>query len=267
MFSPGASGLMLMGGISLHPYTVAYLAQFVTPLDSARIKIIDTFVRALVSYNIWTKFGHLGIHALPVQQQSLVNLVNPAHATFGSLVIVGSPVFTANVGWRSTGAYANRLQTGGNANDATLKFGQNNASFGVFANPTVNQNACIISSSTGNSRIAVQYNGNPGHFYLRMNMAANSSLALGGGGPGLFACNRTAYKAWQSYKNGSPHASSTNASTAVPASPFLICADFSGGVTGTSTVRLSFIGASMTATEHANFYTACNALITDLAAV
>lgn len=246
---------------SYNAMTQAWLDEMDTPLDSTRAGIVDTFVIAATT-TILSKFDSFCIHALPLSQQSRLNLPYPTGAN-DVMNINGSPTFTANVGWYGGGSTSNTISTKQNVNAMTY-YTRDNASFGIYTSTTPSENATACGMSNNESWIVPNYLG--ANTYVRINMNANSSLSLGGGGNGLHAANRTLSTTYQVYKNGSQLANAARGSRALPASPFYVCSN-GAVVPGTATIGVSFIGGSLTSGEHSTLYSALNTMMTDLAAV
>jgi hypothetical protein len=251
----------VFAGVTYQAMTQAWLDEMDTPLDATRAGIVDAFVIAATP-TILQKLDGFYIHALPLSQQSRLNLSYPTGSN-AELNINGSPTFTANVGWQGNSNIANTLSTPQNVSALTY-FTQNSASFGIYTSTTPSGNVTACGTSDANNWIVPNYLGS--HTYARINMNANSALNLGGGGNGLHAANRTNSTTYQVYKNGSQLTSATGASVALTATPFRICSN-GATVPSNAVIGASFIGGSLTSGEHATLYAALNTMMGDLAAV
>lgn len=230
---------------SYAPASEAYFAAMTTQLDDARKEAIDEFIRGLITDGIYSKLDYGVIHGLPLEQQALVSFTpgNPV------LLKIGSPTFVANEGWVSVGSNASRLDTPANY-DTFANFQQNSASYGTYLLTAPNQNAIAMGTSDGKNRIVPNYVGT--HKYARINMTSNPPLNLGGGGTGLQAVDRSGASAWTFYKNGFSHGSGTTASSAPTSVPFSILNENGAVAANNNKHAFSFIGGSLTPTEHDN---------------
>lgn len=244
------------------PETVAYLAEFSTALDLPRSIVVDTFVKKLIADGLWSKFDVLTIHAMQTEQQGRVNLVAPTGSLDELNVNGTAPTFTAGQGFTTTGSNTRQLATKTNYSTFS-KFTQNDASFGCWADPAQSQNAYVMGTNDGLNVMAVNYLG--ANQYGRINMSTSTDLTPGGGGTGLHVMNRTGASAVEQFSNGTSIDTDTTSSSARTATPFYILNAGSGTAASTTVLRLSFIGASMDATQQTNFYNACNALISGVA--
>jgi hypothetical protein len=258
------SPLLMTSQSEYDPATTAYLNEMVTPLDTNRADAINDYVISLKAAGLFTLPAYIGIHALVTEQQSLLNLLNPTDVDIGTLDKIGSPVFTTKAGIASNGNNANRYQTSINYTNAKLKFGQNSACFGAWFDPAPSQNAVNMGTSDNLNWMVPNYLGS--HQYGRVNMSSNSSISAGGGGVGLHMMNRSASNAFQMYFNGSNFSSGSTASAARTNVPFCF-GNANGSSPGSSRLRVSLVGPSMTDGQHADFYAATNNLLTALDAI
>ncbi len=120
--------LMRRGGGSYEysPLSEAYFDAMTVQLTVAQKRVIDTAIKATSAQ--LAKMDYVNI-ALATEQQSLINLVNPAQ----SGTKVGSPTFTAYKGW--TGDASNYINTGFNPGDGgSYNLTRNNTTISFYSN-------------------------------------------------------------------------------------------------------------------------------------
>lgn len=243
------------------PQSLAYFAAMGTQLSTPRKSVIDKFIKGIITDTVFAELEYGFIHRLPVEQQSLVNFCT------GNAVLtkVGTPTFTANVGWTSVGANASRLDTPTNYSTFS-KFTQNSATFGTWLTTAPSGNIVSMGTSDDRNLLIANYAG--AHHQGRVNQTSATALNLGGGGTGLHMFDRDGSSSVKLYKDGSQTgATQTNASVARTATPFSIL-NANGLAPATGNVHaLSFIGGSMSAAQHLALYNRVNTLLTDLAAI
>lgn len=245
---------------SYAPQSAAYFAAMTTQLDSLRKQALDKCIKGFITDGLFSKLDYAVVHALVAEQQTLVSFTagNPI------LVKVGTPTFTTKVGWTGVSSDASRLETPVNYNTFT-NFQQNSASFGTFLTGTVaGTNTTCMGTSDALNIITPNYLS--AHKYGRVNMSSNSSLSAGQGGNGLQAINRSTSTAFDLYRNGTSHNTGSLASSAPTAVKFnILTANL--GVPAACTHAFTFIGGSLTGSEHLALYNRVNTLLTELAAI
>jgi hypothetical protein len=251
-------GTIPSGTFKFHPYARAYFAQHDVQLNTARKKVVDKFIRGLVSNALWDKFDFIYIHALPTSVQSRTNVVIPTEA---DATVQGAPTFTANVGWSSS-SVANHVRAAKTL-DQYAKFTRNDAHFGFYVDVSSSQNA-YSGGSEDTLNVLQPYNGTTARY--RINQATQQSTTGGGDGSHIVARYGSTSNGY--YYNGVANGNDTQASSAVGATNWNICNLGAGGTTpNTSPVRASHLGASLSSGQAATMSSLLNTLMTELDAV
>lgn len=229
--------------------------------SSARQTLMNTFITGLKSDGIWNKLDALWLIANETEEQGKKNL----KANKFNLVPINSPTFTVDRGY-STNGTTQYIRTG-TAPKYQNNYTQNNASFGLYVNTNVDQNAVDM----GNTYLSYNL------LYTRLSNATYTAINDGGSTPstanatsiGFYAVDRQASANYKVYKNGVALVTQSIVSTGVTDFEFFIGARNNIGTAdrfASKRYALAFIGGGLSATEHANFYTRVNTLLTAIGA-
>lgn len=255
---------MLIAGGGYLPESKAYFDAMAVQLDEARKGIINKCIRSIISGGAWPYLGMLTIHALPEEQQSLLNVINPT-SLVTNLQKFGSPVWTPNVGWTGTGANGNRLSTLGNLTDPEFKFTTNDAWFGSY----------VVNGGTAGNRSIMGQNSN--RLELMPNVVAgsigghiNSTASPSGGAgnlPNLIHGIRTDPTDARFYSSDNLQFTNNAMGTVAPSATPMHILTNNNSYAGNAQTSLSFIGSAPPDAVKTNFVNAVNTLIAELAAL
>ena len=245
--------------------TQAWLDELDTPLDEPRTKIVNTFIRQLIAAGIWDNLDSLYIFALPTSQASRLNVKSPTGAD-AELTVVGSPIFTPNVGWNGNNNVGNRLAMTSTLGSLTT-YSQDAAHIGVWVSSTPSENAVVMGADTY-TLIVPNYLG--ANSYGRLHRPVSTNNTSGFGGVGHHLTNRGESSTYTHYKNGSSVSSAiSNSSNSIAMEGIISFCNITvdvGADPSNATIALGHVGLNLSGTQISNFYTIANQLLTDLAA-
>lgn len=252
------------GDAELAAETQAFAARCDTegaPLDTARLNVLDTYIRGLISDGLWARIGLLSIACLPNSVHSRINVKSPSDTL---ATINGSPTFTANSGWKGNSAVANYLEF---PNDVTsYNLSQNDSHTAAWGGTDmVNSNAYI----TGDSSIRILINPSLTSQLLgRITDLTQRNYGASGLG-GFYLLSRDNSANTNGAYNGGTYTNVAGASSNPPAGAKM---RYPGcGVGGTNqhqgTVRQMSIGQSFDQTQATAYYNRTAALISGLDAI
>jgi hypothetical protein len=239
------------------PEAVALFAAMTVQPDAARKDLINTTIGALITTGVWSRCALLYVMAAHHEQAARLNWKTPGTAT---LTATGGPVFTTDRGYA------------GDQSDAVLDTGVNANALSGYAQNDAHTSAWVRTISSANNfeyvgfgMSANQLNPQDGFNRALGNINFGGVIDMAGGvGVGFFNLVRTASNAWQFYKNGSLVNSFTDVSGALPATSFKFLTNGSN-FTGSQLLAGS-MGASLTAQNATDLYTALNAYKTAVGA-
>jgi hypothetical protein len=224
----------------------------VRPQGNRAFLISDT-IRRLKAADIWAKLDVLWTRAAHDEQAARLNWTNPALYT---TTTVNSPTFTADRGYAGNGSSSyltwNWIPSTNKVN-YTLNAGS------VFAwNRTNRANASeqllgVTTSITGDIVMAVKWI--DGNFYGSVNSTGTSTASATS--DGFWANNRSSSSANEFYKNGASIATSSTASTSVPARTVVELARNNDGTIqrfSSDQCAASGAGGSLSGAQHAALY-------------
>lgn len=255
------NGGTIPSSVLKHP-SALYFAAMLTPLDEDRKNIIRTFVDGLIADGLWDKMDAAYIFTLPQSQQSLINLIDPSE----SLSQSGTPVFTANSGWRANSG-ANSLITPKNLN-AYDNFTQNSCHMSAYNTWSASANAAVVGTDYDNNGIYPSTAGSGAGTYSCLNVATltgpvTSPVAAGQ----LLIGSRTASSSCFTQRNTTRVTGTTTANVAVPATPMYCCYVPDNAATNNFTNRWASFGSGLSTTDADNLNTLVQALISGLDSV
>ncbi|KQM88654.1 hypothetical protein ASE67_02625 [Sphingomonas sp. Leaf23] len=236
--------------------TSAYALRATAPPVATRRAAIDKLYARLKQFGLLSKLDEIYLLAGADNDISRLGLKLtggglpagnglPAYKVPGKqLVINGAPIFTADQGWQGTGTYADYLSTGLNpAAGWSGRFVQNSAHMGILS-LTAMDNAGTASGDFGSNVSSIGRN-TASTWVGRPNTAADVSISAAGRGAGHIMWNRTAAGAWQSFFNGAPERSGTDASTAIITNDLHI-GRIAGIRAGVNRLAVAHFGAALT---------------------
>lgn len=232
--------------------TTAFLAR-TSGLDATHINAYKALINGLVADGVWALLDCLYIFAT---QDSITACLNLISASF-PITVNGSPVFTADSGYKDSGGSTDYLGTAFNPTTASSpKFVQNSAHMslwsiddGAVASPAIGNGG---SGAAGESNMFLKYI--DGNFYSRINDNSSGGTA-NANTQGHFIGNRSTSNDIQHYKNGSSFGTISQASAATINADFLILR--APGISSDAVHRIAAasIGGSLDATKASAFYT------------
>lgn len=235
----------------------SYLSSMTTQLDVVRKTAVYNYARDMIGSGLFNRIDGSYIFSLKQSQQSLINFKNPSE----SLTTFGTPVFTADSGWRANNG-ANRLQTSANLNTYT-KFRRNNAHFACYYELSVAGNAAIIGTDYNNNGIYPYTSGSGAGAYSRLNAATLT-------GPvtpqlsGVLIGSRTAAAVNYTQVNSTQLAGTVSTTIDPPASPLCFCQVPNNSANNNTTLRYASFGEGLNPTEGLNYATIIGNLIAAL---
>ncbi len=210
-----------------------------TNTTQAEVDILTTMVQGIkadLSISLLSsKFDRLWIYALGTAAAAAVDLV-----TRSSHTLVGSPTFTTQKGYQSTGV-GNYINTGYNPVTGGVNYTQNAAHGSVYAQTGETTTGAFINYFGGaggsvSDGITLGRNNTAMFGDCNHNSTTSLSAAHGGNLVGLWAIERSSASATALTKNGSAFASSGASTSAAPASVnHFVCALNNGGTPTTPT--------------------------------
>lgn len=236
------------GGALYDPDASSLFNRFTTPPSVQRKQLISDTIKAVKTAGVWTKLDALYLMAAADEQAARQNWITDQF----NLTASNSPTFTADRGFAGDGS-SSFLDSGFNpATAVSPKFTLNSAVLGIFSRSNIN-NATYYDVGNAGARFNVR-SATGSTMRGNINDALVTNFGANGTSVGLFAINRSGSNARQGYWNGAAHGGDTQVSTAVTSANM----QFLRGSTNYSTRQLAvgFIGASLTAGEHAAFHTA-----------
>lgn len=236
--------------------TSAYALRATVQPTATRRAAIDKLYARLKAFGLLAKLDEIYLLAGADSDISRLGLKLTGGGIAGykvpgkQLAINGSPTFIADQGWQGTGTYADYLSTGLNpATGWSGKFSQNSACMGILS-LTAMDNAGVASGDCGSNVSSIGRN-NASTWVGRPNTAADVSISAAGRGAGHIMWNRTAANAWQSFFNGVPERSGTDASTAIVTNDIHI-GRIAGIRAGVNRLAVQYFGGALTVNANQN---------------
>lgn len=262
---PLVYGTLAGGGYSDTDVQAIIAAMSPTP-SAARQDLINTLVTGLKSdlslSTLSAGFDLFYMFAADVAANALINWVSPG--TYNASA-VSSPSFTVDQGYTGNGA-SSYLTTNYTPSTNGVRYMLNSASCGSYSRSAITADARTDIGSgqgTASQRVFINARNSANAMGTCLNTDATISAGVSSSG-GLSAVNRSASNLSTMYKNGSSIGTSANASTAVPASPILICAFNNAGTPtqfSTRQIAFAFAGKSFDATAHLAIFTRVEAFL------
>jgi len=200
----------------LAAWKVAVLAAGGT-LSVARQNAMRTFIEALKTDGLWTKFDRLWIYAAENSQSALIDLKARAAAT-----LIGTPTFTANLGYACNGS--NYVETNYTPSVNGVNYTANAAHVSAWNvdNSSTWIGYPLIASSDATIAIYPQYS--DGLAYIRINDNWSTGATAAADRRGLYFANRSTFSTEELYLNGVNKPISSANSQGLPAVEVLLYA-------------------------------------------
>lgn len=232
----------------------------VQPAES-RIELLNTLISGLRSDGVWSKLDAFWVMANETEEQAKLNFKRNK----GNLVPVNTPTFTVDRGYSTNGTtqYIRTKIAPKYQNNYT----QNDASFGLYVNTNVDQNAVDMGCSWTVFNL----------LYTRVSNTIATSINDGGSTPtvantssiGFYAVDRQASANYKIYKNGTALATHSFVSTGLNDFEFFIGARNAIGTAdrfASKRYALAFVGKGLTSGEHTSLYNRVNTYLTAIGA-
>lgn len=253
-----------------YSYANAEAATLVAAMSSApndtRKGVIDTCIGAIKTAGVWTKLDCLWIRAAHDSQAALLDWKRLSDST-----AVNSPTFTTDRGFTGDGS-TSYINTNFTPSMDGVNYTQNSACFGAYLNAgtdtvdsTVNSFGFSASSGARQARVEPWRSATPGSGVRgRINDATATTVGTITTRFGLTAVNRSSSTAVQVYRNGASIGTSSVVSAVLGAiDAYELGYNNNGALGGANDNRsaASFVGGSLTSTEHADLFTAIEAYL------
>jgi len=250
---------MTVSALGYDPDLVIWLAKVGTDPSTAKITLLDNFIKGCRTDAIWAeKIRNLCVMGLTTENQAVTNL-KPYQ---NDMVAVGSPVFEADIGYNATtGKY---LKT--NWAPAYIWTSRDDACYGLYVNKDATESGvdmgctatsyCLLYTHSGSTIMWTSIND------IGSTPASTVSTAIG-----LSCVDRGLAASYRVFKNGTKLSTPAFASTGLPISDLFIGARNNAGTPdrpATKRYSLAFTAISMTDAEHLLFYNRVNTLLTGL---
>jgi hypothetical protein len=261
----GIMQILAAGGAAYSAEAEALFAAMTVQPDTTRKGVIDTFIKTMIADGIWAKLDVLWVLRAHDAQAGRLNWKTPASF---ALTAVNSPTFTVDRGYTGD-ASTKYLNTNWNYAVNAVISTLNSASIGVYQTPNI--------GTAGADGSIMAFGGQ--QLFIRARVASDKIDSRLNGTPqvdstsapasrfGLTAVNRADANDITFYRNGV-----TQGTVAQPSgSPgtgvsLILCYNGSSGLSpqlhNDNQTGLAWVGASLTAGEHAAFDTAFDTYIT-----
>ena len=254
----------MRSGSNIRPEARAVAAAFTTPPTAARMYLINELVTGAIQSGAWALLDFLHVYAAADTQAALINWKAPG--TYNG-TLVNAPAFVADRGYTGDGA-TSYIDTNYQPTGVSRNYQQNSASFGFWSRTAMG----LVGNDMGaRAGVFVMFaiSRNIGDFANgRVNEAVSQNFGTVTDGSGFFAFDRPNSSVMRGYRNGSILSGGdvAQASSGLPGAGNLWVGAANGGTFSTRQFAASFVGASLTATQHAEFYTAMQKYMTGVGA-
>lgn len=229
--------------------STALFGRFTTEPTPTRKQAINSLIVSLKDAGVWTKLDVLHVFAAANAQGSLLNW----KGSFSDATTVSSPTFTADRGYTTNGT-SSYLNMNFNPSVGTHQYLLNSASFGFWSRTTGQQAGVDIGGPNGSGALGRARNATD-QVQARVNDGTTSTMGTNTNGSGLFTFTRPNSSVKRAYRNSTQIGTDTAVtSTVLPIG--LVIGQFGGSNFSARQYSLAFAGASLTATDVANFYAA-----------
>lgn len=247
VLNPWLETVTANGGVVSPAYLKAMDDELITPLINAGL------------WTIWDRFYLAG--RAPDEASSLVDLVTGAK----TLTKVGSPVFTAGLGWSSVS------DGSGNVLEDTYivpSGAQNN--FSAFAERLNTQASASSFFGNGNTRLVPYNTASPNAATFRINAATPATVSPQSNATGLFGVSRVSASSQRLLRNGVSLANDGTANTSATPDGSAwrwLGAGGTGANNGLHTLGMCFLGDGVTTAQAASVQTIIDAFNAAIAAL
>jgi hypothetical protein len=223
----------------LDPSTKALVAAMTGAPTADRVSLINSTIKLLKATGVWPLLDVLYVMGAHDAQAASLNWKNPG--TY-SLAVTGSPVFTADRGYKGDGVSGYLTASGYDPSTAGLNYTQDSATAGAYiqAAPTT-PSSFELAVQLGIMRLATAA------AVTTLVIRANDGTGLntaGVYGVGHFATRRSAASVRSAWKNGASINSDATASTAMGTS-FNLLANSAAASPSDARLSMAYLGGSM----------------------
>lgn len=238
-----------------------------TKPDPDRLKLINDFIKSLISFGIWSKLDFLHILSAHAEDSSLLNWVNPG--TFKATNI-GSTPFEIDRGYTGNGINQ-YLNSNYIPSVNGINWSLNSASVGVYLRLNINESSTSIGASdyTPSLNFVIIQPCWANRLYLSMMCGDYYPLVVNTDSRGLFISTRVASNHQLAYKAKIAVIDSSLVSTRNMDKTFFILARNNNGSPArhsTNQISLDFAASGFSQTDVNNFYDTVKILLTGIGA-
>ena len=240
----------------------AFFARLATQPSAARKVQYNTLIASLANAGLWSKLDALYVFAAADQATALTNLISSSYGASA----VGAPAFTTDQGF--TGGTSKYLDSNFKPSTAGGNFQQNSACGFAWSLTAGAIGAATVGSKANASPLTI-YPYQTGSLLLQgvINGVSFSPASVSvSSGAGLSAVDRGAPNAQSIYRNGTALASNSTASAAL-ANQDIVFLTTNLVEWYNGTVAVGGFGGHLSATDHANLYSALHAYLQAVAGV
>ena len=256
---------VLFGRPAYTAQALALFARMSTEPDTTRKGVINTLISSLISAGVWDKLDALYLLAAHDAQAARLNW----KSTSFNCTAVNSPTFTTDRGYAGDGS-TSYLDTGYAPSTAGGVLTLNSAHLSFWDRTS---RAAAVSIEMGSGTVALRT--------LQLASRFSGNVAIGGindaafltpansNSSGFFVGNRSGASARQLYRNASSLGNDTQASSSLTPLPVWILGRNNDGAlnaASTDQIAAASIGASLTAQEVTDFYSAMQTYMTAVGA-
>lgn len=244
----------------------AVIDAMTTTPSAARQTSINSFVKQLKTgptngTNAWAELDALWVLAAADSQAALLNWKDP---TGTAATVVGSPTFTADLGY--TGNGSSHIETNWDPATDGVNFTQNSSCLGCWVHQVPGTFDGVMGArETPSAHISEIYHGNNiWDFCGSSTDGSGTPVWLQGpsaSATGLVAADRDSSTTMALYEGGSQTDTATTASSAIWSGTFHLLGIREGGSAayrGTAGLSMAFVSGSMSANQHADLEAAFN---------
>lgn len=232
----------------LDPDAEALIGRMTVPPSAQRKRLISDTIVALKAAGVWALLDLLYVFAAHDAQAGLLNW---KAAVFNATAVAG-PSFIVDRGYAGNGSTA-YIATGWGPTDG-VQFQQDSAHMAAWVLSAAQGESVIGNTVTTGARSVLQPVVPGNTIGILLNDATGSVTIPNAIATGLFLASRSGASAIAAYRNGSSLGSDTIASSGL--STGAVTFDRDGGVISTARLSQASLGASLNATQAADYYAA-----------
>lgn len=252
-----ASGAVSVTVATLDTDARAYIDAMTSRPSSARMGDINTFILALKTAGIWTKFDHFYLLAAHHEQASRLSLKTPGSFTLVATTLTTAPTFTVDRGWLGGGAGTTAggyLASSFNATVGTNQLQQDSCHQAVWVHQASSGTVTGTFRELGGGQTVMATKNATAVLYCLANAASPDAIPQTGDGTGFYAWSRQSAANYHGYQDTSDLGATARVSAALVAGAFSVLR----GGSGFSNARVSaacwgagLSGAEVTALRNA----------------